>query len=203
MFAPARPRFEQHVGRLDVPVHHALVFRVVECVCGVQRIGDAFDHLDGPLGSDRPARRQYRGQAAAPDQLHVQVEPVVDLAEVVDVDDVRMPQPGRHPRLAQEPLCGVRVVPEPGQQHLQGHDPIQGRVEVAPHLADPTGAELRIQAVAAEHLPHVRLPIGCEAVSIATLGVRTGTDPQRHVRDDIAPRPGGVPATNGRPAAPG
>ena len=77
---------------------------------------------------------------------HRDVRTVGRLADLVDRADVRMPQAGRGPRLAQEPLPALRVEPAVGQGQLDRHD--------APQQPMP-GAKHNAHAAPAEHLEHV------------------------------------------------
>ena len=96
---------EQHVARLHVAVHHAVVVRVGE------RVGDL--RADGgDLGRGKRAPLLELGpQAAAVDELHHD-ERLGAAAPVVDADHVGVVQARRGPGLALEPLrrAGVIVV---------------------------------------------------------------------------------------------
>ena len=73
---------------------------------------------DGPRRLERPAS-QHDLQVAALDEAHRDVQLPVDLARVVDRDDVRMLERGRHPRLGQEALPERDVLGELRREQLQ------------------------------------------------------------------------------------
>lgn len=72
---------EQDVGWLDVAVDQP------DVMGGMQGFGDLVDDADRAGGFQR-AVGEHRGQVAALDQPHAHEEPAVDLAVVVDRDDV-------------------------------------------------------------------------------------------------------------------
>ena len=84
------------------------------------------------------------------DQPHGHVQPIVDLADVVDRHDVRIVQTCGGAGLAAEPLLELGVLGEVGEQHLQRHDAVDGGVVGAPHLAHAAAAQQLDQPVAAE-----------------------------------------------------
>ena len=87
---------EQHVGRLHVAVHERLGVR------GVERVGHLGDHVHGARRRQRTVRDEVR-EVAAVDEAHVDEELAVDLAVVVDRDDVRVVELRRQRGLALEP----------------------------------------------------------------------------------------------------
>jgi hypothetical protein len=93
------------------------------------------------------------------DQAHGDVEAAVDLADVVDGDDVGVVEACCGARLAAEPLVEVGVFSEAGEQHLQRHHPIDGGVISAPHLAHSTLTQQLDQLVAAKWRALHRLTI--------------------------------------------
>ena len=112
---------DQDVRRLDVAVDQP------ERMGVRQRVGQR----GGPAGRPsvgRPARLQLGGQVAALDQLGDQVQHAVDLPGVVDGDDVRVPQRGDGPGLAEEPLDVLGRRDHPGAGPLQRHGAAEGRV---------------------------------------------------------------------------
>ena len=94
---------DQHVGRLDVAVHEALGVR------RVQRAGHLAHDPDSARRRQRALPREHLGEVGAVDQPHVDVELAVDLAVVVDRDDVRLGQPRGDLGLAAEPRLELRV----------------------------------------------------------------------------------------------
>ena len=65
------------------------------------------------------------------DQAHVEVRLAVDLAVVMDRDDVRVAQAGGKLGLAQEPALEVEVAGQPGWEALERHAPRSLRVSTA------------------------------------------------------------------------
>ena len=94
---------EQHVARLDVPVHHP--GRVRHAQRGQQLPG----HLGGPPRRQRPRGREHLVQGLRVYQLHDDPRSASVLGHVVDGDDRRVVEPGGGLGLAQRPL--VRVGP--------------------------------------------------------------------------------------------
>ena len=90
---------DQDVGRLHIPVQHALGMR------GGQRVGDAYADLANPLLAGPGLPVYPRGQRAARTQCHHQVGPVFGQdAGVVHGHDPLVPgHPTRGPGLAQKP----------------------------------------------------------------------------------------------------
>ena len=70
---------------------------------GVQCGGDLLDDVDGAFGSSGPVLEQGV-QVDAVDEPHGDVEPAVDLADVVDRDDVGVVEACRGAGFAAEPL---------------------------------------------------------------------------------------------------
>src|SRR3978361_2561228 len=85
---PAGGGGQQDVGGFDVAVHQAVGVR------GVQGTGDLGHDVHGPGRGKPTVLREQSGQIGTFDQAHVDEQLAVDLAEVVDRDDVRFPQPG-------------------------------------------------------------------------------------------------------------
>ena len=81
-----------------------------------------------PAGPAEGVAGDALGQAAALDELHGEVRPAVELADVVDLHDVGVPQAGHRLRLAPEPLPLARAGEGAGQQHLQGDGAVEPQV---------------------------------------------------------------------------
>ncbi len=75
------------------------------------------------------------------DEAHVDEEPSVDLAVVVDGDDVRVVQSRCGVGLATEPLLEGGVLGEMRKENLDGHHPIGARVEGPPDLSHTAAAQ--------------------------------------------------------------
>ena len=98
---------DQDVRGLDVAVDQVVV------VGGVERARDLLEHEERATDAQAPLLPQERAQVGPVDVPHRDVEQTVgvaavDLAGVVDRDDVRVVEPGRALRLAHEPLAEAR-----------------------------------------------------------------------------------------------
>ena len=126
---------DHHVRRLQVAVDHAPGVGIGH------RLADLLEDRQEP----RPVVRrvlaglQQRGQGAALDQLHGEVEPAVgEPAQLVDRDDPRVLELAADLRLLDEPADHLGVVAVLLQQHLDGQ--VAAEVDVAaledrPHAA--------------------------------------------------------------------
>ena len=95
----------EDVRWFDVAVHQP------DAVGCAERGGDLFDDRDGALRRHRAVGYQLIDGLAV-DQPHRDVEAAVDLAEIVDRDDVGLVQAGRCLRLPAEPGLVLRIVGE-------------------------------------------------------------------------------------------
>ena len=135
------PAGEHHVVGLDVAVHHALAVGV----------GQRVHHLDQDL--DRVVHRQLAyareplAERFALDVRHHEVEEAAGLAGVVERQDVRMLQAGRHLDFAEEPLAAERGG-ELGPQHLERHLAPVPEILGEVHRGHAAGADLPLDAVA-------------------------------------------------------
>ena len=100
--------------------------------------------LEGALAA------QQRAQVGAVDVAHDQVQPSVDLAGVVDGDDVRVVEARGEARLPQQPLAEGGVVGALRGEQLDGHVASEALVVRPEHLAHAAAADARIDAVAGE-----------------------------------------------------
>ena len=92
-------------------------------------------------------------QVAAVDQPHVDIEAAVDLAVIVDGDDVRVVQPGGGVRLPAEPLGEAGVLGQVRRKHLDRHDSVGRGVVGAPYFADAAAAQQLHQPVVPKRRP--------------------------------------------------
>ena len=130
--------FDAHqVAGLDVAVHDAARVRIGQRA----RKLDAHDHHIAH--GQRFAVRHLVAQRLAVEQLHRHEGPAFDFAHVVNGDDVRVRQPARGPRLAQEAGVVFLVFAQRGVQELDRH--------VAPDVG-VVGLEHRGHAAAPEPL---------------------------------------------------
>jgi hypothetical protein len=133
---------DEHVGRLDVAVYHAVAVGVAE------RSGDLAGDLGGLNGIDVPVRLQNVGERAATHVFHRHEVGVRVLAPVVHADDVGMVEVGRGLRLAAETLDEVRVDGELGEQHLDGHRPVEQLVARQEHVGHAAAPDALFEFVA-------------------------------------------------------
>ena len=136
---------EQHIGRLHVAVDEAFG------VGGVERVRDLRHDVDGPRRREQ-TDADHGGEVDAMNEPHVDEKLAVDLAEVVDGDDVRFAQLGRQRRLAAEAHPVLGVGGELPGQAFERHDPVAPGVEGPKDLPHATAADELLQAVRAEEL---------------------------------------------------
>ncbi len=130
---------EQDVGRLEVAVDDPAL------VGGLDGLGYR-GHQGGGLAGRLRRARHHLGQAAALDEFHGEVRPAVQVADLVDLHDVRMAQAGHGFRLAQKALQLLRPGGGAGQEHFQGDGAVEAQV---PRLVDDA------HAAAAQHPLHL------------------------------------------------
>ena len=121
-------------------------------VGGVEGARELRDHVDGPFWRQRAVPPEEVAQVVALDETHVEVEPAVDGAEVVDRDDVRLVQLRDQRRLAAEPRLERRVVGEVRDEALERDETVTHRVVRAEDLAHPATPEPLQQLVGPEGL---------------------------------------------------
>ncbi len=139
-----RPFVVDHdVRRLHVPVEDATL------VQGVEGVRDACE-LPAERARIRRLVAHHLREGATFDQRHGVVRASVDLAGVVDLDDVRVLDAGEGLGLAAEALQGVRRLVEAGPQDLDGLAPAEVPVLGLVDDADRAPAQLRQQGVGAE-----------------------------------------------------
>ena len=166
---PALPAFEQHVARLDVAVDQ------VGGVGGGQPLGDLPADPQHLRHVERAGPVEPLLERLAGDELHHQVRQRL-LADLVHLHHVLVPDLGRRPGLAQEPLAGRRGGGHLRGQHLHRHDPLEHVVE---------RPEDDAEAALAEHLEHLVVPDPAERVGPG--GRRQ--EPERHLVVGRARRP--------------
>jgi len=131
---------DQDVGRLEVAVDDAALVRVVDGAGD----GEQQPHR-GPRVPGQAAH--VRTQTRPLDQLHAEVRQPVLLARLVERDDVRVIQLRRRLGLGAEAaqLCGRGE--RPGQDHLEGDDPVEPDVPCPEHDPHAAAAEFLQQLV--------------------------------------------------------
>ena len=126
---------QEDVRRLDVAVHYAV---------GVRRRQagrDVGTDRRRPLGAERAARPQLVGERRAPHELHHEVRPAFVVAGVVHRHHVRIVDPRKRLRLAEEPLARIRIVAQRDGQPLERDLAIQRAVGRGEDLAHAATAE--------------------------------------------------------------
>ncbi len=144
---------QQHVGRLDVPVHQAVQ------VGRVQRRRHLGDDADRPVRGQRAQLVDQPADVAALDVAHGDEQHAVAVAGREDRDDVRVVHRGRGPRFADEPLPERLVPAQHGRQQLQGDVAAQLDVAGAVDQRHAAPADLLLQPVTG-HLGADRVRLG-------------------------------------------
>ena len=167
-------RVDEHVLRLDVAVHDAAVVRGAERAGDLDRVGDRLVDREPAHAADALLER------LALDVLEDDVGTAVLLARVDHADDVRMVELGDGARLAAEALELVGVRRDLAVHELDRDLPLQRGVERAVDRRHPTGADLRVQAIAAvqataEQRAHLLAPIVADAGGGLEMWRRGGT----------------------------
>ena len=116
---------------------------------------DLLDDLDGASRGERPVPTDQDVQSVPGDEGHLDVEPTVDVAVVVDRDDVRGVQARGQRGLSTEPVGVLGVGAQPGAQDLERDLAVLAGVDRAPDLSHPAPAEQCSEPVGAElfHVP--------------------------------------------------
>ena len=135
-------RADDHVVRLDVAVDDLVPVRFGERAQDLPRELDRRQRRSGPLADEQLLERR------PVEVLHRDVVGAVDLAAVVDPDDVRMVQPGGVPRLPFESLDELVVARVALVQDLQRDLPPELLVLGQVHVGHPARAEPALDAVA-------------------------------------------------------
>ena len=139
----------QHdVARLQIAVDDARIVR------DRQTVGDLagdLDHARGlqPLPLDRAVER------LPGDELHDDERPAVQVADVVDGDDVRVVEQGRQPRLARQALGRDAVRRQLVGDELDGDEPAQARIARLIDLSHAAGSEGADDLVHADALARI------------------------------------------------
>ena len=139
---------DKDVRRLDVTVQQLALMGVVQCLADR---GDDPDHLVR-RHAVRVLLLQQARRIGALDVVHRDPQLALELAAVVDADDVRVPQRRGDVGLAVEPLAVLRVVGERGRQHLERVITRQSWVLGQIDLAHPPGTQVPQDRVARETL---------------------------------------------------
>ncbi len=140
---------EHDVGGLDVAVDDPRFVRKVERIKQLAHDAHAF------LPVELPSRGQGGLQLVAADELHDEVGDVAFFAEIVDLDDVRVIEPGHGVRLAHEPhreILGGLLVELADQNGLDRHLAVELGIERLVDDAHRPLAEDALELVATQGL---------------------------------------------------
>ena len=112
---------DQHVRRLDVPVHQPTLVR------GIERAADLHRNCNRLLVGEWTVFKS-RLQVRALDVAHRDVEAAVGIAGLVDRNHIRVIERGGELGLGQEPLAEALVLGQGGREQLQGDVALQAQV---------------------------------------------------------------------------
>ena len=140
----ARYRVQQHVGRLDVPVHQPVQMSRVE------RQRHLRDDPDGPVRGKRSFGIDQAAYVAALHVSHRDEQHAVALPRSEDRNDVRVVDGRRRPGLTNEALPERIVQGEHGREQFKGD--VAAQLDIAGAVDDrhPAPADLLLQPVASD-----------------------------------------------------
>jgi hypothetical protein len=104
-------------------------------VRGVEGGGDLRDDSSGPRRLEATASPDQRGEVGAFDPAHRQEQGAVDLARLVDRDDVRMVDRSGQARLTLKAFAEARVIREHWRDELECYPPAKGELRGLVHDA--------------------------------------------------------------------
>jgi hypothetical protein len=138
---------DHHVGRLDVPVDDVVPVREL------QGFGQLPCDLDAALEMPGALLLDERREVGPVEKLHDEIEAAVDLAVVVDLDDVGMVEERGVLDLVLEPRARVLVAGVLLREELHGHDAVEHlRVGGLVHLAHGAGSQELDESVGADRV---------------------------------------------------
>ena len=103
-----------------------------------------------PIGGEGPVLAHLGGEVVPVDEAHRDEERAVLLAGLVDRDDMRVLEGGRHARLALEALAELRVGRELGHDDLERHAATQATVDRKVDHAHAAPPDFALYVVGAE-----------------------------------------------------
>ncbi len=154
------------------------------------------DDIDGFLEEERVTALQAVRQVLPFEELHHQErQPILGLAEVEDVDDVRLAKLGGTPRFPFEARHGLAAIILHLSKHLDGHATTDGLHLRCVHRSHAAAAQHAIESIAAiEHatdqwifvaalhhrggITQARAVEGAKRLSVAVLSLALRTNPQ-------------------------
>ncbi|KAF0969518.1 hypothetical protein BPODLACK_01800 [Gordonia sp. YY1] len=135
---------DEDVLRLDVPVHQPLGVGGIECR------GHLLDDRDRPCQLEPRLAAEQGPQVFAGDEAHVDEEHAVDLAPVVDRDDVWLTQSRRGVRLPAESLLVHGVLRATWVEQLQRDGTVLGGVVCPVDLSHAAPPQQRVETIGPE-----------------------------------------------------
>ena len=108
-------------------------------VCGIQGLGDLADKVRSSLRRDPAVRIEQRADVSTVHQAHVNEELAIDIAEIMNGNDVRIPQSRGDVRFTPESREVLLVTGQGFGQELEGDVPLTVcvvRLIDFPHSAD-------------------------------------------------------------------
>src|SRR5580704_1459927 len=143
---------DEDVFRLDVAVNDPLVVRELQCLADLR-------HDLERLVRPELAVADQCSQVDSVDILHHEVEILLGPAEIVDLDDMRVIEPGQRLGLAGEAFGKGRIITDSRRQNLDGNEAVQLPL---PRLVDNSHATLAemLEVIELWELPGERLQIG-------------------------------------------
>jgi len=119
------------------------------CVSGRESARDLSGDPDC-VGHGDGAACETCAERFALDELGHDEGPAVELAEVVNHQNVRMVERRDRPRFSAKPLQAIRIARQLGRQHLQRNGTIELRIVRAVDFPHTACGDLRLDAVAAD-----------------------------------------------------
>jgi hypothetical protein len=138
---------------------------------GIQGFGDLTDKINSPLRRDPADGVEQHVNVGTVHQAHVDEELVLDLAEVMNGDDVRVPQPRSDVRFALESLEVRGVIRERFGQELEGDVPATGCVVRLINVPHSAGTQQSLEVIVSD-------PLACGHENRPPKSLRQASAPQ-------------------------
>ena len=119
-------------------------------VRGIQGLGDLTDQIHRPLRRDPTVRIEQRADIGTVHQAHVNEELAIDLAEVMNGNDVRIPQSRSDIRFTLESLEILSVTRQGLGQELESDVPVTLRVVRLINFPHSAATQQRIKAIVSD-----------------------------------------------------
>jgi hypothetical protein len=122
----------------------------VVSVRGIQGLGDLTDKIHSPLRRDLTVRFEQRADIGTVHQAHVDEELAIDFAEVMNGNDVRIPQSRSDVRFTPESLEVLLVTRQGFGQELEGDVPVTVCVVRLINFPHSAGTQQRLKAIVSD-----------------------------------------------------